>query len=438
MSTTAVTDDQGQTWTRVINGTTGTNAMGFLFKRENTAANVRKVSCVVGGVSTFINIVLIEVFNVPSSSATGLTWSKEGTVSGTAWDVGSSQTPTAGSSIYQVAIVTNVSNWFSSGDSTPGTNYKMEADDRIQGTCVAQSWEGVTATNHNPTITVATSGFWMSMAVEVLAGSGGADGPAFRCKRAVGANYSALTGTSLGYHFIRDGNLILVDTSNGQSTGNSNPTAFTGATFTQHGASPLKFTGGSISHFHADNVTSSRTAVSGTITFSAAPNAAGGGCIWFRDIIGADASPLDTAAVGSGGLTGSSGALSNTGTQVAAGNLNVGTVTPSAGTRMVTAYIDHASGSETGMSDATVNFLIPYAGQDGAAGASYTLDSGLASKIVTGAQNFTFTRSATAAGDWEVLAAAYKAASVGGGTALEESGYYPTEPQTNPSVITSF
>lgn len=394
MATNAVTDDQSQTWTRVIDAAGGTNATGFVFKKENTAASVRKVTFAIGVVANFIQIALLEISNVNASSALGLTWSNEDTSGGTAWSSGANQTPTAGSSIYQVAITTGAQPFNATSPATKGGSYQMEIDQMQQG-LVGQSWEGVTATSHTPTITVQPSTTWVSLAVEVLAGTGGANANPFRVKRAQSDCWANIGTCGFKYHLPTDGNLILVGASSGD--GSQNITSIGALTYTQHTSSPITGPsgGGVVQHFHAANVTPSRTAYSGTVTL--AGNNLNGGVVWFLDVVGADPSPLDVAT-------------GTTGTQSVAGNLCTLTVSPTAGTRLAVCYVDHASGSETGMSDATINFLIPYANQDGGSTNHYTMDSGFATKVVTAATTFTFTRSATAAGGWEALGAAYKAA----------------------------
>jgi len=231
--------------------------------------------------------------------------------------------------------------------------------------------------------------------------------------------------TTEKYQFPCTGNLILVDVSTGSDSTHT-ISSITGATYTEHGASPKsdQLGGSTIQHFHADNNPPSRT-LNGTVTWVAPPQAGSGGCIWLRDIKGMEVSPLDTAATGSGILAGTNGALSGQFNQTVAGDLDLGTITPSAGTRLVTWYSDDASGSFVGSADVTVNFLEPYVNQNGGAGNDYTLDSCLGSKIVTGPQNGTFQRSATAAGVGEVLAAAYKVASTTTNWASLGSAWHP-------------
>lgn len=412
----SVTDDQSQTWTQVDlgNGTTGTgsgntNLLLWCYKMENTAAGVQKITVNFSANNGFTQSAAVEIFNVPASATIGHVWFKEGTVSGTAWDAGTAATPTAGRSIYQVAFQSTGTTYNGGGVSTAGTNYSLELDSIIEG-CVAQSWENVTATSHSPTITVNTTSTWITAAIEVVAGTGGADGASFRTKRLQGTNYSVVSATTFPWHLPTDGNLILVDISDGGSA--PHITGWTGATFTEHPNSPLSNGATQIQHFHADNTTASRTARNGTVTLSAAGT---GGAMWLRDVIGADPSPLDTTTSG-------------TGTQSVAGNLQPLTVSPSAGTRMCSVYLDHESGSETGVVTATDNFLLPYSQQDGTSLNGYALDSGFAAKVISsGTFAPNFTRSATAAGLWAALGASYKAATAG-----------PTVAQTMPAMGRTF
>ena len=117
------------------------------------------------------------------------------------------------------------------------------------------------------------------------------------------------------------------------------------------------------------------------------------------NVVGADTSPLDSSSV-----------IASTGTQGSPGNLTTHTITPSSGaTELLVDYVDHNNGSETGVTTSGASFLIPYGGQDGAAGGNWTMDSGLALKLTSSATSFVYTRDATAAGAWEAIGAAYKA-----------------------------
>lgn len=401
---TSVADDQSQSWTAEHSFTTGTNNNAYIFSKKNTAAGVKKITVTLpsgelaGGPFLIFN--LAEWSNVDQTTPIANAGHNEVTSSTTSW-AHSSISPTSGNLIVHGAVQTlgsfaDVSTVFSAGAS-----FSLEAADMFDGFCVQSRVAPGGAVT--PTITSGASTPYVSLAFALIAADAGAANPnAFWVKRASGQNTKTggSTGTTHTFQFPQDGNLLVCASSILSAVVSLAITGFTDVTDGGSNHSPVTNGGGGIvAQLHKDNVTPSRT-YSATATFGA--DMSGGCTMWFLDFVGAAAAPLDTACV-----------RQATGNQTVAGNLTTHTVTPT-GTAIIVDYLDHDAGSETDVTDSTIAFVMPYAGQDGAAGGNWTMDSALAIKRASAGVTFTYTRSATAAGLWECISGGYTAAAAAG------------------------
>lgn len=416
----SVSDDKNGAWTQSdkYDQTTtpaSTNANAYCYTFKNSAAGATVVTVTFGAATTFIAYTLSEWFNVDQTTPVVVSTHNEGTASTTTWSGTTANITVATSNLcYQSADATvqplNATSTF-----TPKASpaFQLESVDLQEG-LVAQSYVSTSAT-FTPSLTSPTSATYASLATVLAAASAGQDSTsAFRVKRAQNSQYVGATVAANRYQFPTDGNLQVCCISI-QSTAN-NVTSIGGGYSAVNNSPVSNGVGGTVSMFHSDNTTPSR-ANSGTFTMAAAPGGTGQGVgAWFLDIIGANTSPLDTTTVTSSGK-GTVGV--NTGNQaVASSTLAVFQFTPTA-QELGICYLDHNSGSETGSTATTgASFIIPYNGQDGGAGGHWTMDSGLAFILSSANTTMTFSRSATAAGNWESIGALFKAAAGAAGSVV--------------------
>jgi hypothetical protein len=413
----SVADDKGQNWT-LSTSTLGTNANGYVWFFAGSTAGAKQVTVTVAAGTNsgdFHAYSLSEWFNVSTSAPIRGNSINEGVAASTDWTAGSIS-PLTSNLVYQSAVCTawplESTTVYTAQTSAGGPSYQLECADLMDG-YVAQSAVSA-STTHTPTIHSGKSATWLSLATELNAASAGSDSTSpFRVKRAQGSNFKFLNVAAPAIQFPCDGNLIVTGISNVTAAGITSVTL--GSTSLTHiNNSPVtNGVGGTVAFMYTTgNFTPART-TNGVWTWTSVP--AGGATAWFMDVVGAATSgALDASTVTSSGV-GTVG--SNTGNQGAAGNLSVFQFNPSSGTELAINYLDHNSGSETGMADTSIAMIEPYAGQDGAAGGDWTMDSGLAIKLINVATSFTYTRSATAAGNWETLGALFKSTPSAAGTA---------------------
>jgi hypothetical protein len=438
MDVSSVTDDKSQTWTRTSGTTTNSQLNQFIYTFKNTVSGVRTVTINFTNPSGFCSYTLSEWFNVDQTTpiGAGKAISTEVTTGSTTWATGAFGTnPTAGDAIYQTgqagAFPYNDQTGFTAGSN--GGTYVLEAAEMCGG-LVAQVCTNATGGSTNPTLTAGTSSVYNTMAVALTSASAGADNPnGFRVKRAMMMSLSPETTATPKYQFPCEGNLqVLCSSAGNASTCTLSSVTSSSASYAHINNSPLTGTFvGSFAMMYAKGFSPSRTN-NGTITLTSVPDISTKGVVvWFLDVIGADpTSPLDTSTVTSAG-TGTVG--SNTGNQTVAGNLAPFTLQPSGGTELAINYLDHDSGSDTGVTGSTYNFVEPYNGQNGGAGETWTMDSGLALALISANATVTYTRSATAAGQWGSLGALFKAPA--GGFAPDEDYWrIPQCPALEPMV----
>jgi hypothetical protein len=413
MDVSSITDNKSQTWTRTSGTTTNSNLNQFIYTFKNTASGVQTITVNFTNYGGFISYALSEWFNVDQTTpiGAGKVTTTEVTTGATSWATGAFSTnPTAGDAIYQTASAGafsyNDQTGFTAGSN--GGTYVLEAAELTSG-LVAQVCTNASGGSTNPTLTAGTSSVYNTMAVALTPASAGSDNPnAFRVKRATMMTLSQQTTSTPKYQFPCEGNLqVLCSSAGNASTTTISSVTSSSASYAHINNSPLSGSFvGQFAMMYAKNFTASRTN-NGTITLTSVPDISTKGVVvWFLDVIGGDStSPLDTGTVTSAG-TGTVG--TNTGNQTIAGNLAPFTLQPSGGTELAISYLDHDSGSDTGVTGSTYNFIEPYSGQNGGAGETWTMDSGLALALISANATVTYTRSATAAGQWGSLGALFK------------------------------
>lgn len=430
-ATGSVADDQGNTWVAgPVAQDSGSSTSLQIFYALNVAANTRRITFTNSASTSFPEVQLFSFNNIATASAVDGT-ATAAVSSGTVLQSGSITTTIDGDLIFQVGCLHGAG-----GPSAPIT-WTKNSGFNLTGpntTALMCSQWGIQGTHGaiNPSLTSSVSAsFTLSCTIALKPGSGGGVFPPAGIS-ANRINYICFTGllgtpsaTSWTFPFPCAGNLLVIGNEglDGQQiTGitDSNGNTWTAAVDV---VAP-------VSHhcaiWRAQNATPSE-ALTVTITFNAAVGspASGAPCLYFIDIT--TGGVLDVTATSQGNSAASSGSITGT------------VLTPTVANGLLISYQQNEGETITDVTPGYIEspdigvYALDGVEKDGGLQIYYYSTTGQITTIWT----YSNYESSTAIGNYFSVSAAFKPAS-SGGLALQESGYYPSEPQTNPSMISTW
>lgn len=397
----SVSDDKANTYTAgpII---TGSGEDMWMFYALDIASGTRTLNISTSGRTnppTYTQVMASEFYNIVTANALDGLASTEITPAGTGWSAGPITTAADGDLIYMVAgdeefIPTGFTGPWVKG---PGMTFVPGGTDLVGGMVALYQIQGTQGTV-TPSVTAPAAHGAVIVAVALKSASAGSQNPnSFRIQAIQHSNTAQYPPGTWQFQFSCTGNLI-VNPSSMSSYAISSISDSQSNTWTRVSDTPVDEVNSQGLYVYMHYVANASTSTDMNVTYTTT-GVQDGADIIFIDIVGAAASPFDTSAT-------------NSGFQASSGNLTMGTIKPAGGGEIIVAHGDHSSGTETGLTSPSVGvFQEPtWDGQDGTANLNFTLDSAFATSrsIDNSTQVFTYTRSATAAGPWRWVAAAFK------------------------------
>lgn len=389
----SLSDDRGNSYTAPVSNNDGRQVVNLAFA-QNVAAGTQKITITfAGGTPAFVTGMASEFYNVSPAGALDGSASNSGT--GTSVSAGSVAPTANGDLIYQYAVQDSTSGSMISW--TQGSSpWNLLSADVLDGT-VAQYQVQASAAPINPTITMAPSQNYNSVAIALKsATAGNAPPPGIRVVRAQHNSIPANASSPVKLQFPCTGNLIIVawigvpghDLTT-ITDGNSNTYIPTGAAF-GFGLS------GDNQIFYAASASTSTT-MNGP-NLSTTGNDISGSTAVLLDVEGAAVSPFDSVA----GRTTASGIQSNS------GSVSAVSITPSTSNGLVITSIGVDSNTIVGVTPGNFLSTVPNpvmspnpVDQNNGWGLNYNAN--------TGTESYVWTTQGGGVNDWASIAAAFEA-----------------------------
>jgi hypothetical protein len=432
--TASVADDQGNIWVPgPVAQDGGSNTSLQIFTALNVAVNTRRVTVTLSAQTLFAQVQLFSYNNIASVSAVDGT-ATAAVSTGTVLQSGSITTAVDGDLIFQVGCLHGAGGPNTPVVWTPDTGFKLAGPD---GTALMCSQWGIQGTHGaiNPSLTSSVSAsFTLSCTIALKPGSGGGVFPpaGISANRIQYITFKGLLGTPNATSFIFQvptvGNLLLLGNQGNDSARITGILDSNGNLWEK--ADGVAFASHHLDWWYAKNATPSESlTITPTFLTATGSEVAGSPCIYFVDVTGASTVPLDVTATS----TGNSAAAS--------GNITGAVLTPTVANGLLVSYQQNEGETVTAVTPGYIESVD--IGQYGNNGAEK--DGGLQvyyypdTSQITTTWTYSNYELGVAIGNYFSVSAAFKAAVAGGGAgALEESGYFPSEPQTNPTVVSSW
>jgi chitodextrinase len=365
----------------------------------NVAPGARNITfSFIGGTPTFISCASSEYYNVATSSAFDGSAQNGGT--GSLVTAGSFTPTVDGDLVFQAAINDNPGQV--TGSWTQGSSpWILLTADLTDGTA-SQYQVQATQAAINPTLSMSPAGTFLSVTFALKsANTGTPPSPGIRIVHQQDYsffNITAYNAAAMPFAFPSTGNLMIAAVIDNYAYNVASITDTAGNVWASSGPVVSNSAGGDLQISYAPNATTSST-LTGTFHM-AGPGQAQSNIMLF-DAVGADISPLDLIAT-------------NSNSQLIAGDLTAGSITPATANGLVVAESGFQSGTCTGSSPVIGYFVSANTSPEGSDNpvnqnncwnVNYNTD--------TSAETYTWTTTGGPINPWTFYAAAFKAASRG-------------------------